>query len=177
MTSNSVDDTTGTPKKDISRGYTVTELTIGFAKQPPLFYADKPKQPCYRSGVWQHMSFVYAASGSAIPNWFRCDIDNCKQPFELCELKNGNKKLRKHIEEHNLGDWPIQITKNQLVDALAAATSIGKQCGELSSKKMQTFFSLDNSVWSEQFMTHVLGKVRELKLTDDSNNDDKSHSK
>lgn len=139
--------------KDISGGYTISQLTIGFAKEPPLFYADRPN---YSSGVWKNFSVIYTASGAKVPNWFRCNIPDCEHPFVNCLLTSAHNKIKRHIDRHDLDDQSMQITRNQLSNALVEASRIGKMYGELSNKKLQSVLPATN-IWSEEVIKLLEG--------------------
>lgn len=172
MTSKNDGGNSSIKKKDVSGGYTTRQLTIGFAKEPPLFFADKPSAPCFRSDVWKYFSFIYQASaGEVVPHWYRCDVPNCQQPFQNICLKDGNKKLHTHIDRHDLDDQPVQLTKNQLVDALVEASRIGQESGQIAKTTIQSVFQADDqNIWSELLMKRIGALTIASHKSDDSNN-------
>lgn len=145
---------------DITGGYTERDFQIGFAKNPPDFFVDKPNDATYTSDIWENgMGFIYStATSKVVSHWYKCTVAECSRVFN-CYLPDGNGKLSRHIENHSSG-VPYALLKNELVGLLSLATKIGAECGQIPAEEFSKIVPASGAFKSSGFLVNAEDVMR-----------------
>lgn len=136
-----------------------SDLLIGFAKSPPIYFEEAHTDNKHTSGVWAHFNIIRRVeTQSQVEDWYKCTIPGCSSPFQKCSVANGNAKLRRHINCHQ-NTKPYTLTSSVLSEMLAAVSGLGKKYGEIRAEVFQQLMPLSSVESWPNFVERVEQKL------------------
>lgn len=147
-------------------------LVIGFKRNPPAYFTEEITDNKKRSGVWKYYHAIReTATSKEVENWYKCMEPDCKDPYEHCDVANGNATLRRHLKTNHqiivqsLCQLKTTLTlpSNTLFEMLSTVSNLGERYGTIDEEVFQSQTLVPSAENWRDFLENVENDLKETR--------------